>query len=754
MSQNNDSALFRIARRIAPIKKPNNFVLPNLDTSFDEPGLNIINIPPPPKPDLTDNLCLMIPIEEGINTLIKTEGICSVIDSIDILFDFSNSLSLFEVLKFNGKTGKDYRKENDVEENYGLQIPLKDFEETCIHGFRKPLCARCSQSTYSDAQKKLAINIFDLLLPLLQPPLGENYDSSISLPKLLYSFQRDGVRFLVENSNALLADDMGTGKSIQAIVALRVLFRMGKVKSGLVVCPKSVLFDWEKKFWDWAPELQVQMVRGHKDHRLVIWKTPTHIHLVTYDTLRNDIGEIPINKFDVVVLDEIQRIKNPGTATYKSIQRLSSPLRWGLSGTPLENRIEELIAIFSYLRPKLLRYEDAKNPYFVKKQITPYFLRRRLKDVQEELNLGDKVENEIWLELTDTQRAAYQKARDEGVVKLNNFGDSITIQHVLALITHLKQICNRDSVTEDSCKLEYLIDTLENDIDEEEKVLVFSQYPEKTLRPIQKELTKFGTQLFTGKLTDKKRRDVLSSFENDDNRVLLMSLKAGGIGLTITRANHVFHFDHWWNPAIAAQAEGRAHRIGQEKTVFVTTLFTRDTIEEEIHRILARKRAIFEEIVDDLSDSRLSTLLTEEELFGLFGLGTRAKTKKPLKKKQLEDLSPYEFEDMVSDLCRKIGYYVKQTTRSKDGGIDLYAKRETGTGIENVIIECKHYPNGIVGVDKVRELYGVLASKPDISRAVLITSGQFSSSASNFASGKNLNLINGDELRGILLRYK
>jgi SNF2 family DNA or RNA helicase len=760
MDESDYSLWFKIAHRLIPLHTPKCLEFPNLDTSFSEPGINIVNIPQLLKPEQSKNFCPVTPKQTNISTSIISPGILNANDQIGILSEITEIPQLFEKIIFNGKTGKDYRnKESDKDET--LQLPLDAFKEICIHGAMKPLCEYCSPLQSESSKKKSTniknshiVNIFDLLLPLLQPPLGENFDSNISIPQKLFNFQRVGVKFLVEKPNALLADEMGTGKSIQAIVALRFLIRLGKVKKGLVICPKSILSDWDKKFWDWAPELQTRVVRGNKDTRLIIWKSPNHVCLVSYDTLRQDIDDIPINQFDLVVLDEIQRIKNPDTETAKAIRMIQPTIRWGLSGTPLENRIEELIAIYSYLKPNLLHYDDANNPIDVKRKISPYFLRRRLKDVKDELELGEKVKNEIWLELKDAQRESYEKAKEEGIVELNKHGEAITIQHVLALIGYLKQICNRESLTGESCKLEYLIDVLENDIDEEEKVLVFSQYPEKTLKPIQHDLEKFGVQLYSGQLTENKRNAVLGSFENDQNRILLISIKAGGLGLTITSANHVFHFDHWWNPAIADQAEGRAYRRGQTKTVFVTTLFTINTIEEDIHKLLANKRHLFQDIVDDLSDTSLSALLSEDELFGLFGLRSPKKPKSQSTEKPLEDLSPYEFEDMISKLCREIGYAVRETKRSRDGGVDLYAKRDLVTGTESLIIQCKHYPNGVVGVEKVRELYGVLASRQDISRAVLITSGQFSSTAIDFASGKNLKLINGDELKGILIRYK
>lgn len=757
MKESTQSAWVRVIKKVSPITQPKITEISGLEYSFSLPGIRQVVISALEGGASSDNYCIRIPDSTNIDMIRALLFPADLIDEIENNFKEIGSISLFNPLKFNGKVGKDYEKNHLAEQDDRIQLPLEAYEETCIHGAMKPLCEICTPSMQAHRKgkktigKQKSINIFDLLLPILQPPLGNNFDNAIAIPKPLYGFQREGVRFLVERKSALLADDMGIGKSIQTIVALRVLFRLGKISNGIIVAPKSVLFDWEKKLWDWAPELQITLIRGTKEKRKIAWKTQAHIKIVTYDTLRQDINKMPNLKCDFVVLDEIQRIKNPATATAKATRKIISTIRWGLSGTPIENRIEEIIAIFTFLKPNLLAVEDAKFPSRVKKKITPYFLRRRLEDVIEDLQIGEKLSNEVWLDLTSSQREAYVRANEEGVVHLNSLGEKITIQHVLALITHLKLICNRDPVSGNSSKLEYLIEKITEDVDPDDKVLVFSQYPQKTLEPMIKDLEEFGAKLFSGKLSDKKRKEIIENFENDENRVLLMSVKAGGVGLTITRANHVFHFDHWWNPAIASQAEGRAHRIGQEKTVFVTTLFTRNTIEEKIHRILERKRALFDELIDDLSDSSLNSLLSEDELFGLFGLGEKTIGKSD---RGLKDLDPFEFEEMMAELCRRIGYDVRETQKSRDGGVDLYVKRDTGTGIESVIIQCKHYPNGTVGVDKVRELYGVLMSKAEISRAVLITSGYFSSTAINFSNSVNLKLINGDELRGIMIKYK
>lgn len=424
--------------------------------------------------------------------------------------------------------GKSY-SQGAEKDNQTTLFEEAEGNKDCIHGLKKSWCSICIQKEKQEREKTSKVDPFDLIFPILQPPLGENFDSPIVFLSGMepYPFQRTGIKFLIDHERALLGDEMGLGKSIQAIVAIRFLLRMGKITNGLILCPKSVLSDWEKKLWDWAPELRVVKVRGPKDQRQIYWNSPAHIYLTTYETLRQDLvsllrdDDVVINPdgshsitcpndecsqrlrmdkdifgievqcptchymfsytptedvakkdFDIIVLDEIQKIKNPSADITKATRQINSPRRWGLSGTPLENRIEELISIFAYLKPGLLHYDDASRPQKVKESIKPYFLRRKVEALPEFPKVAHA---DIWDELTPAQRETYDRAEKEGIVALNEQGDAVTVQHILALITKLKQICNFDPVTKESYKLEYLFDELEKIIEQDEKALVFSR---------------------------------------------------------------------------------------------------------------------------------------------------------------------------------------------------------------------------------------------------------------------------------------
>jgi superfamily II DNA or RNA helicase len=697
--------------------------------------------------------------------------------------------------------------------------------ERCRHGLLAYSCNICSVEAHRDARpvrlrkqsvKVRTIDVFDLLLPYLQPPLETLLNDPVLFPpgRRPYPFQITGIRFLSERKGALLGDEMGLGKTIQAIVAMQILFRHGAIRSVLVLCPRSLLGVWEKEFKKWAPELNMLKVRGPAELRAILWETKASVHLTTYETLREDskkVAEIK-HQFDLVVLDEAQRIKNPETGLSRAVRQLRPRYRWALTATPLENKLEDVTSIFDFLVPGLFSPADQlviqrleagysrseqeirdqykslmdtlnldarfgpnilaglsaglsaagspQTPEFVKGKISDYFLRRRTKDVRPDL--PEKISNEVWLDLTDEQRATYDSREYEGRARLQQ--PDATRVHVFSLISELKQICNLDPGTSSSSKVDYLLDQLDAVVENQQKALVFSQFPKVTLAKVVPTLSRFDPAIFDGSLSDVQRDRLISDFQEGDlPRVLLMSVQSGGLGITLTRANHVFHFDHWWNPAVARQAEGRAHRIGQSQPVFVYDIFTNDTIEERIHALLVQKQNLFDTVIDDLSADYVQGKISDDELFGLFDLkppqravSVASAHPAEVPGKLLDDwqsISPEAFEKLTARLYERMGYLVQITPHSRDGGIDIIARRPTVTGEDRVIIQCKHSPAGTVGEPVVRELMGVWQEHREASHAVLVTSGHFSQNAVDLAGKHRIDLVDGIYMKGLLLKY-
>lgn len=468
------------------------------------------------------------------------------------------------------------------------------------------------------------MNVWDLLLPLLQRPVNLDLGTVVDLPSNLYAFQTKGVEFLVETQSALLGDDMGTGKTVQASVALRLLFQTAKVRTALVVCPLSVIPNWDRELAKWAGNLAVTVVRGDKDHRKICWRQSAHVWLTTYDTLRNDLENVlTLRKggFDLIALDEAQRVKNWSSGITRAVRELRASYRWGLTGTPLENNTEELWTILNVLKP------DIDGSRGIQEALRPMFLRRRKQDVL--TDLPALVQNPVWLRLEDEQRKSYDQLEKRGVLELHAKGETITAQIIIVLLNKLKQVCNRCPRSGESSKLVWLRDSLDGIAAEGDKALVFSQYTDERFAGadwLEKELDDFGALNYSKATSDTKRKALLAAFkEKSKHKVFVGHPKTAGLGLNeLVVANYVVHFDHWWNPAVMNQATARAHRPGQTKTVFAYDLWIQDTYEEIIFKLLEKKQGLYNEVVDSMSVERKPednlAFAVADTLFAKYGL--------------------------------------------------------------------------------------------------------------------------------------
>jgi SNF2 family DNA or RNA helicase len=464
----------------------------------------------------------------------------------------------------------------------------------------------------------------DRLLYLLQPPLENLFaGKQVPVPFQPYPYQLEGIAFLMPRHAALLADEMGLGKTMQALLALRLLMQAGLMRSALLICPKPLVHNWSRELQSWAPDLPFEVIAGDNQARRAAWLISNcPLKLVNYEILCRDadlLTEESIS-FDVVVLDEAQRIKNRESKTAQVVRSIRRSRSWALTGTPIENRPEDLVNLFAFIDP------DRIPPETPARQLPRYtadcILRRRKEDVL--TDIPPKIVRDTVLDLTPEQRRSYTLAEEEGVVHLNEMGDTITIQHVFELVMRLKQICNFDPATGQSAKLEQLQADLTEVAESNRKAIVFSQWVQP-LEILARELEYLGVLQFHGKIPASQRTAILDRFKNDPNiHVILMSYGTGSVGLNLQFANYVFLFDRWWNPAVEDQAINRAHRIGQQEPVFVTRFVTQDTIENRIAAILERKRQLFNEVLEQNGPpARLG--LSEDEIFGLFDIRSRPK---------------------------------------------------------------------------------------------------------------------------------
>jgi SNF2 family DNA or RNA helicase len=464
----------------------------------------------------------------------------------------------------------------------------------------------------------------DRLLYLLQPPIDHLIGTkSVEVPFQPFPYQLEGIAFLMPRHAALLADEMGLGKTAQAILAIRLLIQAGLVRKVLIVCPKALVFNWARELKLWAADLPFEVFAGDIHLRRATWTISNcPVKLINYELLTRDTDFLDDDRasFDLVILDEAQRIKNHDSKTAQVVRSIKRSRSWALTGTPIENRPEDLIHIFEFLDPgRVPRDTPAKR---LPQMTGDCILRRTKDDVMSDMPA--KIVRDLPLELTPAQREAYNLAESEGVIRLNALGDTITVQHVFQLVMRLKQICNFDPMTGSSAKLEQLLADMEEVAANGRKAIVFSQWVEP-LEVLARALNEFDPIQFHGKVPSHQRPALIDLFKSDPSKhVMLMSYGTGSVGLNLQFANYVFLFDRWWNPAVEDQAINRAHRVGQKHPVTVTRFLSEDTIEGRIAEVLESKRKIFNELLEQNGPPPVLGL-TEEEIFGLFDIKARPK---------------------------------------------------------------------------------------------------------------------------------
>ncbi|MBA2320923.1 MAG: DEAD/DEAH box helicase [Deltaproteobacteria bacterium] len=450
---------------------------------------------------------------------------------------------------------------------------------------------------------------------------------------------------------ACLADDMGLGKTVQAIAYLLRRKRMqGKKRSpSLVICPTSVLGNWQREIERFAPKLQV--VPHHGARRDPEEFANSDVVITTYGLLVRDREELGSIKWDCLILDEAQAIKNPDSQRARSARGLTARHRISLSGTPVENRLDELWSLMEFLVPGLLgprarfqrevavpieRFGDQEMARRLKLGVSPFLLRRMKTDPTVISDLPDKIERNEYCPLTAEQARLYRSVVEDHLEKIAEAADIERRGLVLSMLTRLKQVCNHPAqyliatgadpsevgrLSGRSGKLERCEELVGAIVDNNERALIFTQYTEMG-QLLCRHLTGLldeDVPFLHGGTPQKRRDELVREFQEEESAspILVVSLRAGGTGLNLTRATHVIHYDRWWNPAIEDQATDRAYRIGQRRDVLVHKLVTVGTLEERIDQRMAEKRQLAESVVGvgerwitELDDNALRMLVT------------------------------------------------------------------------------------------------------------------------------------------------
>jgi superfamily II DNA or RNA helicase len=607
-----------------------------------------------------------------------------------------------------------------------------------------------------------ASSLAERLRWILTPPVNQLI-ADLFVPDHPFAFQLQGIQWLMQRDHALLADEMGLGKTIQAILAARLLWRQRRIESLLVICPKSLIGNWKREFAKWWPDAALHLLEAQSDRRWFLrMSSPTVlVKMINYEALAKDkewLQDNPI-QHDLVIIDEAQRIKSLTSKTAAAVKCLRGRRCWALTGTPLENRVEDLISIMEFVHPEAVRH-SGNDVRSVQRAVKSYILRRRLDDPSVGIQLPQLLDQDIEVELTEAQRQSYESAERDGVSSLNAKGETITVQHVFALIGKLIQLCNFDSATGESAKFDRLVDDFEEVTESDKKALIFSRYvsEEFGLRRLATLLTARSHRILElhGEIPPARRDGIITRFnESPAERALLINYAVGSVGLNLQAAGYVFLFDRWWNPAVEDQAIKRAHRFGQTSRVIVRRYFCKNTIEERILSVLKKKRGLFREIIDGEQQPHTAMGMTEQELFGLFDLKVRpprAAKSDGISELRFADLDWYKFECLVADLYRAQDFRVERTGGSGDGGIDVLAERKSSSGLERIVVQCKHMAAPI-GPEILRAHWGVVNNDQSFTSGHLVTSSVFSSDAKSFANGKRLHLIDGRRLKELLQQY-
>ncbi len=492
---------------------------------------------------------------------------------------------------------------------------------------------------------RTGLNWRTLVLQLVGQQPIKDIKQTASFTAKLRDYQQQGLNWLQllwkNNLGGILADDMGLGKTVQTLAHLDRLKADHELNlPALVLAPTSLLYNWQNEARDFAPDLNTTVIHGA--NRQNLWKQATQhdVIITSYPLLRRDWQQIRTLQFSLLVLDEAQMLKNPATKTTQLTKQLTTINRIALTGTPMENHLGELWSLFDILLPGYLGSQRGFQRLYRKpieqqvnidrqkalsQRISPFLLRRKKSEVELELPPKTEIINTVTLHqdqqnLYETIRLAMHQKIQEAIRSQGLERSQLVI---LDALLKLRQLCCHPRLVKlqaaqsirHSAKLEMLMTMLEEMQEEGRRVLLFSQFTQM-LAIISQSLKAKNIEHLTLTGSTRHRQPLIDQFQTGKVPVFLISLKAGGTGLNLTAADTVIHYDPWWNPAVENQATDRAHRIGQDKPVFVYRLICKDSVEEKIQQLQNRKKQLYEAILDNKAQSRLSLTLDDiEQLF-------------------------------------------------------------------------------------------------------------------------------------------
>ncbi len=606
-----------------------------------------------------DNTKILKGVSTSNNFSIGKEGIMSYKFSADGINqeDLNN---LFVALKQKKRYYK--LKNNDIvslennEELAQLNDLITDLDlskddiingEVAIPKYRAIYIDSLKNSKYKNIETN---NLFDEFIANFKKykDLEVNFDEADE--KILRDYQKEGVRWLNTiykcDLGGILADEMGLGKSLQTIIFIKQILKEKQDAKIIIVVPTSLVYNWEREFQKFAPNLKYVTVADTVAKRKEVFakKDEYNIFITSYGLIRNDKDEYEDMNFELCVVDEAQNIKNHQATMTKEIKKIKAKCKIALTGTPVENNVTELWSIFDFIMPgylnSVVKFREKYNIKDVDEeglrvlnnlsnQIKPFILRRKKSDVVK--SLPAKIENNIYIDLPEKQKMLYMKVlkdtREEMDEMIRTGGFQKSRMKILQLLMRLRQICIDPTVmyenyTGDRVKIEELLRVVKENIENGHKILIFSSF-KRVLDNVREMFIEnnISNYMIDGSVKSKDRMAMVESFNNDDTNCFLITLKSGGTGLNLTGADTVIHLDIWWNPQVENQATDRAHRIGQTKTVSVIKLITKGTIEERIVELQEKKKILSENLIEGKNDSESLAALSENDIRDLLSSG-------------------------------------------------------------------------------------------------------------------------------------
>ena len=490
-------------------------------------------------------------------------------------------------------------------------------------------------------------DVYDELINRFKKIDKNGYSIPSGLNGELRDYQKKGFFWLKTlasfNFGGILADDMGLGKTIQVItLILSDLEESSEKNKSIVICPTSLIYNWKNEIKKFAPNLDCKVIAGNPElrHEMIANDEFAGVFITTYDLLKRDLDYYSDFEFKFIIADEAQNIKNPFTQNSKAVKMLKGEVRFALTGTPIENSLAELWSIFDFVMPTylgskkrfrtdfeipIIKHEDSSISSRLKNKTMPFILRRIKKDVLKEL--PEKSETVLYCDMQEKQRRIYAANLIEAKNDIQKFISDGEFDKkkmkILAYITRLRQLCCHPALFINdydggSGKLELVMETIKNVIESGHRVLLFSQFT-SMLNIIKNELIKESIDFFyiDGKTNSAKRISMTERFNEGENDVFLISLKAGGTGLNLTGADVVIHFDPWWNPAVMDQASDRAYRLGQVRNVQVFYVVAKNTIEEKIIELQNKKKELVKSIISDDGEIAIGNM-SKEDILSIF----------------------------------------------------------------------------------------------------------------------------------------